>query len=63
MEPEVVGNAKPTPPDILKSYKEKNINLEALFDGGNPFEAADGPVAETAPVIAEEEIDGRDPAF
>jgi hypothetical protein len=25
-----------------RSFKEKPINLEALFTGGNPFEGADG---------------------
>jgi len=26
----------------LEVYKEKPINFEALFTGGNPFEEADG---------------------
>lgn len=30
--------AKETPADILQKFKEKPINLEALFTGGNPFE-------------------------
>src|ERR1700712_2603548 len=29
--------AKETPADILQMYKEKPINLEALFTGDNPF--------------------------
>lgn len=31
--------AKPTPDDILSLYQEKKINLDALFEGKNPFEA------------------------
>ena len=31
-----------TPDDILQKSKEKPMNLEALFTGGNPFEGADG---------------------
>jgi hypothetical protein len=26
---------QPTPSDVLQAYKEKPINLEALFSGGN----------------------------
>ena len=29
-----------TIPEITKAYKEKPINLNALFSGGNPFEEA-----------------------
>ena len=29
-----------TLPEITKAYKEKPINLNALFSGGNPFEEA-----------------------
>jgi hypothetical protein len=36
----VPSPANPTPADVLQAYKEKPINLEALFTGGNPFEAA-----------------------
>ena len=32
--------AQPTSADILQKFKEKPINLEALFTGGNPFEEA-----------------------
>jgi hypothetical protein len=32
--------AQPTPGDILQKFKEKPINLEALFTGGNPFDEA-----------------------
>jgi hypothetical protein len=39
-----------TPADILKLYKEKNINLEALFGDGNAFEASE----------RSEEIDAED---
>jgi hypothetical protein len=28
----------PTLPEITKAIKEKPINLNALFSGGNPFE-------------------------
>ena len=34
----VPSPAQPTPEAILQAYKEKPINLEALFTGGNPFE-------------------------
>jgi hypothetical protein len=44
----VPSPAKETPPEIVKAYKEKPINLEALFTGGNPFEEADGPQPTTA---------------
>jgi hypothetical protein len=30
----VPSPAKPTPDEILEAYKEKSINLEALFTGG-----------------------------
>jgi hypothetical protein len=36
----VPSPAQPTPAPILKAYEEKPINLEALFDGSNPFEGA-----------------------
>jgi len=36
----VPSPAKATPPEIMEAYKEKAINLEALFSGGNPFEGA-----------------------
>ena len=36
----VPSPAQPTPAPILEAYKEKPINLEALFTGGNPFEDA-----------------------
>jgi hypothetical protein len=29
---------KPTPADILEQYREKNINLNALFDGKSPLD-------------------------
>jgi hypothetical protein len=38
----VPSPANPTPEPILQAYKEKPINLQALFSGGNPFEEADG---------------------
>jgi hypothetical protein len=38
----VLSPAKETPDDILQKFKEKPMNLEALFTGGNPFEGADG---------------------
>ena len=28
-----------TPADVLAAFEEANINLEALYDGGNPFQA------------------------
>lgn len=42
----VVPSPAQAMPDALKAYKEKPINLEALFTGGNPFEGADGVQAE-----------------
>lgn len=35
----VPSPAKETPPDILKQYQDKKINLNALYEGKNPFEA------------------------
>ena len=29
---------KPTPEDILEEYKEKKINLDALFEGKSPLD-------------------------
>lgn len=53
----VPSPAKPTPDEILEFYKEKPINLEALFTGGNPFDAtqADGPVNNEAEPLASNE--------
>jgi hypothetical protein len=34
----VPSPAQPAPDAILQAYKEKPINLEALFIGDNPFE-------------------------
>ena len=34
----VASPAQPTPADIIQKFKEKPINLEALFTGGNPFD-------------------------
>lgn len=28
---------KPVAPEIVSAFKQKHINLEALYDGGNPF--------------------------
>jgi hypothetical protein len=42
----VPSPAQPTPANVLKAYKDKPINLDALYSGGNPFEAADGPQSE-----------------
>jgi hypothetical protein len=38
----VPSPAKETPADIIQAYKDKPINLEALFTGGNPFDEVDG---------------------
>jgi hypothetical protein len=39
---EVVASPhKPTPKEVLEEYKKMNINLEALFDGKNPFDASE----------------------
>jgi hypothetical protein len=69
----VPSRAKPTPDDVLKQYQEKPINLDALFDGKNPFEAeersGDIDASEFRPKVvkdrmeAEEETDGRDLPF
>ena len=32
---------KKAPKEALEAYESMTVNLEALFDGGNPFEAAD----------------------
>ena len=45
--------AKPVPANILQAYKEKPINLEALFAGGNPFDEAE-PVTHNAEVNPDE---------
>jgi hypothetical protein len=37
----VPSPAKPTPPEIIEAYKEKKIDLDALFDGGDPFKASE----------------------
>jgi hypothetical protein len=34
----VPSPAQPIPADIIQKFKEKPINLEALFTGGNPFD-------------------------
>jgi hypothetical protein len=38
----VPSPAQPTPANVLQAYKDKPINLDALYSGDNPFEAADG---------------------
>jgi hypothetical protein len=45
--------AKETPADIIQKFKEKPINLEALFTGGNPFQEA----ADVQPKSADEQAD------
>jgi hypothetical protein len=40
----VPSPAKAGPADIIEQFKERAINLEALFSGGNPFEEA-GPTS------------------
>lgn len=30
---------KPAPKEALEAYKEANLNMEALYDGGDPFES------------------------
>jgi hypothetical protein len=46
----VPSPAKPTPPEVLKAFKEKPINLDALFSGGNPFDAVEGKSSEIEPI-------------
>lgn len=36
----VPSPAKETPAEIIKAYKEKPINLQALFTGANRFDEA-----------------------
>lgn len=59
------------PESVKKAYKEKKINLEALFDGANPFDATEHseaadikdlrpPIARKAP---EEEANADDLPF
>jgi hypothetical protein len=38
------SGAKDVTPEISAAFAAKKINLDALFDGANPFEEADGPV-------------------
>jgi hypothetical protein len=45
--------------DVKAAFEAKPINLEALFDGANPFEPVDGAVAETVRTPAEEEDGSR----
>src|ERR1700712_3877831 len=52
----VPSPAKETPADILKAYREKPINLEALFTGDNPFVEADGVQPKTANEAAEDDF-------
>jgi len=52
---------EPTDKEILKKYKNTEINLEALFDGADPFEAQkaknEAPPIENDPDAFEKEID------
>lgn len=55
--------AKPIPKEIKAKYEEKPINLEALFSGGNPFDAT-----KPTPAVDEEDLsatsfDDTEPAF
>jgi hypothetical protein len=39
---EVVASPhKPTPKEVLEEYKEMKLNLEALFESKNPFDASE----------------------
>ena len=40
--------AKKLSAEIQAAFEAKPINLEALFDGANPFEGADGPLSDEA---------------
>jgi hypothetical protein len=40
------GRAAPVNPLVKHEFEKKNINLEALYEGGNPFEAGEGPQPE-----------------
>jgi hypothetical protein len=42
----VPSPAQPTPANILQAYKDKKINLEALYSGGNPFDGEQGRATE-----------------
>lgn len=50
------GKTMPVNPIVKTDFEKKNINLEVLFDGGNPFEASEVRSYDSIP---EEEIDGR----
>jgi hypothetical protein len=49
--------AQPTPANVLQAYKDKSINLEALYSGGDPFEEG-GAVHFTA-----DDISPNEPGF
>jgi hypothetical protein len=52
----VPSPAQPTHDAILQAYKEKPINLQAFFTGGNPFEEADGVQPKSAGEAVDEEF-------
>lgn len=60
----VPSPAKPTPDDVLKQYQEKAINLDALFEGKNPFEAeersGDIDASEFRPKVVKDRIAADD---
>lgn len=54
---------KLTPPEILNSYESMNINLDALFEGKDPFEGgspAAEPASEDEEMMAEANPFGKD---
>jgi len=53
---------EPTEKDIVKGYKAMNINLEALFDGDDPFKVQN-EIEDRNDDSAKDEIDPNDPEF
>lgn len=45
---------KDVAPEVKAAFEAKKINLEALFDGANPFDEADGPARSDEEVAAAE---------
>ncbi len=56
----VPSPAKETPPEVLQAYKEKPINLDALFSGENPFDTAQSDISHSKDT---EPLAENEPAF
>jgi hypothetical protein len=57
-----VAEASPVSPEIMKAYEAKNISLEALFTGADPFTASDNKQAATGQTSGNNQVsdDGLD---